>query len=157
MKNTRIALVVIALLGIGAYSMLGSSSTPSETPGTMAQDNTATQPTNDTTSASHETINTQPVMEDGTLDATLPDTTTPTVQTYTLAQVSTHNSEQNCWSAVNGNVYNLTSWISQHPGGDRAILKICGSDGSSAFNGQHGDNVQAQTALKEFYIGTLVQ
>jgi cytochrome b involved in lipid metabolism len=96
-------------------------------------------------------------MEDGTLDAPLPDSTTPTVQTYTLAQVATHGGEQSCWSAINGSVYDLTSWISQHPGGDRNILKICGRDGSSAFNGQHGDNTQAQTTLKEFYIGTLVQ
>jgi cytochrome b involved in lipid metabolism len=74
---------------------------------------------------------------------------------YTLAQVAKHNSATSCWTAINGNVYDLTDWISQHPGGESAILTICGKDGSSAFDGQHGNDPRAQNELANFKIGPL--
>ena len=76
---------------------------------------------------------------------------------YTLAQVSAHNNATSCWSAINGKVYDLTSWINQHPGGPKAILSICGTDGSSAFNDQHGGQSRPANELAGFSIGTLAQ
>ena len=35
-------------------------------------------------------------------------------KSYTLAEVKAHNSSSNCWSAVNGKVYNLTKWVKKH-------------------------------------------
>ena len=75
--------------------------------------------------------------------------------TYTMTQISTHNSSQSCWSAINGGVYDLTSWISRHPGGKMAILMICGKDGSSLFNTQHGGSNRIGSILNSFNIGTL--
>lgn len=83
-------------------------------------------------------------------------TPTPTVRSgYTLADVTAHASRTDCWVAVNGNVYNLTTWIAQHPGGPAAIAKLCGTDGSAAFNKQHGGQAQANAALAQFKIGAL--
>ena len=85
-------------------------------------------------------------------------TTAPPVKapgTYTLADVAIHNSGASCWSAINGGVYDLTSWINQHPGGPQAILSICGKDGSSAFNAQHGGQNRPANELAGFEIGTL--
>lgn len=75
----------------------------------------------------------------------------------TLAEVAKHNSWTSCWSAINGNVYDLTSWIPNHPGGEQNILVICGKDGSVAFNGQHSRSTRAQTILIGFKIGVLTQ
>ncbi|MEK9179046.1 MAG: cytochrome b5-like heme/steroid binding domain-containing protein, partial [Patescibacteria group bacterium] len=55
---------------------------------------------------------------------------------YTLANVSGHVDAESCWTIVNGSIYDLTAWVSQHPGGEEKILSICGKDGSAAFNGQ---------------------
>ena len=86
----------------------------------------------------------------------LPPTKPPSSPTaYTLAQVATHDSAASCWSAINGKVYDLTSWINQHPGGPQAILSICGVDGSSAFNDQHGGQSRPANELAGFAIGTL--
>ena len=82
-------------------------------------------------------------------------TTPPASQSYTMAQVGTHSNASSCWSAINGNVYNLTSWISQHPGGRDAILSICGKDGSVALNTQHGGQPNPAQALATFKIGVL--
>lgn len=75
--------------------------------------------------------------------------------TYAMADVATHNSGTSCWSAINGDVYDLTSWINQHPGGPQAILIICGKDGSAAFNDQHGGQRRPANELTGFKIGTL--
>lgn len=77
--------------------------------------------------------------------------------TYTLADVALHSNGASCWSAINGGVYDLTSWINQHPGGPQAILSICGIDGSAAFNDQHGGQSRPANELAGFKIGTLVQ
>lgn len=76
---------------------------------------------------------------------------------YTLADVAQHNNASNCWSAINGNVYDLTNWIYQHPGGPEHILAICGTDGSAAFNAQHGGQSAPAQELAQFYIGPLTQ
>jgi cytochrome b involved in lipid metabolism len=42
-------------------------------------------------------------------------TPTPTTPSYTIQDVQTHSVKTNCWTAINGNVYNLTSAFGQHP------------------------------------------
>jgi cytochrome b involved in lipid metabolism len=80
-----------------------------------------------------------------------------TAQTYTMAEVAQHNSAQSCWSAINGKVYDLTAWISEHPGGPEHIIPLCGTDGSAAFNAQHGGQGAPEAALAQMYIGDLSQ
>ncbi len=112
-----------------------------------------------TTSAPVETINTT-TTGTKTPAKTTTGTTTGTTsgqKTFTLAQVATHNSEPDCYSAINGFVYDLTAWINKHPGGDRAILSICGKDGSAAYNGQHGGASKPERILAGFEVGTLIQ
>ena len=87
--------------------------------------------------------------------APVPQTKTDPQTTYTMAQVQAANSAQKCWTAINGKVYDLTSFISQHPGGDKNILKICGKDGTSAFQGQHGGQNKPEQVLQGLQIGTL--
>ena len=76
---------------------------------------------------------------------------------YTIVQVAAHATSASCWAAINGSVYDLTSWTSQHPGGEARILSICGKDGSSLFDGQHGQDPRAQAQLAMFKIGSLAQ
>ncbi len=74
-----------------------------------------------------------------------------------MAQVEAHADESSCWAAINGKVYDLTQWIHQHPGGPEHILALCGTDGSAAFNAQHGGESQPAQELATFYIGDLAQ
>ncbi len=77
-------------------------------------------------------------------------------KSYTLANVAEHKDGSSCWSTINGKVYDLTAWINQHPGGPSRILSICGKDGSSAFNTQHGGQARPANELTNFYIGNLI-
>lgn len=81
----------------------------------------------------------------------------PTVKQYTMTEITAANTESNCLTVINGTVYNLTAFINKHPGGDRNILRICGKDGTSAFNGQHGGEAKPEKMLATFSVGTLAQ
>jgi len=87
--------------------------------------------------------------------AQTPVKTPSTTTSYTLAQVATHNSQSDCWTVVNGSVYDITSYITRHPGGVRAISAICGKDGTSTFEGQHGGQSRPENTLSSFLIGSL--
>ena len=100
-----------------------------------------------TSSVSHETINPGVV--------TMATSTATSSSGYTLAQVALHNDAKRCWTAINGGVYDVTTWINQHPGGPEAILSICGIDGSVAFNDQHGGQRRPANELAGFKIGNL--
>lgn len=74
---------------------------------------------------------------------------------YTISDVEEHSSSSDCWAAVDGEVYDLTDWVSQHPGGEGAITSLCGTDATSQFERQHGNSSEAQAALEDYLIGSL--
>ena len=75
--------------------------------------------------------------------------------TLSFAEVKKHNSKQDCWSIVNGKVYNLTSYVAKHPGGPGVISNICGKDGTNAFANQHGSSSKPNNTLDSFLLGSL--
>ena len=82
-------------------------------------------------------------------------TPTPTAVGYTMAQVRANNSARSCWTAIDGVVYDLTRWISSHPGGAGAILFLCGTDGTNAFNAQHANQARPAIRLDGYKLGPL--
>jgi cytochrome b involved in lipid metabolism len=67
-------------------------------------------------------------------NTSLVDENTNFEQVYTIAQVAENNNKSSCWTIINGSVYNITSYIPNHPGGESEILQICGKDGSQLFS-----------------------
>jgi cytochrome b involved in lipid metabolism len=78
-----------------------------------------------------------------------------TASSYTIAQVAQHASATSCWSAIDGNVYDLTQWIGRHPGGKARILSLCGKDGTAIFHGEHHKEALPNKTLAGFVIGKL--
>lgn len=74
---------------------------------------------------------------------------------FSLADVAKHTSKTDCWTVVNGNVYNITSYVPVHPGGVAEIVRACGVDSTDLFNSimQHGRS--ADNELASLKIGTL--
>ena len=75
--------------------------------------------------------------------------------TITINEVALHATVDDCWSVVNGNVYDLTQWINEHPGGSGPVESMCGIDASTPFNNQHNGQGEPETALASFQIGIL--
>jgi len=80
---------------------------------------------------------------------------TPELTKLTLEEVMKHDSGTSCWSIVYGNVFDLTKWISKHPGGPAVIRAICGKDGTSAFEGQHAGQGRPANQLSNYLLGKL--
>jgi cytochrome b involved in lipid metabolism len=74
----------------------------------------------------------------------------------TLDEVKKRNSADDCWSIIDGNVYDLTNWVESHPGGNERITAICGKDGTSSFLGKHSNSNSAKSQLNRFELGKLV-
>jgi cytochrome b involved in lipid metabolism len=69
------------------------------------------------------------------------------------SEIKTHNLKSDCWSIVNSNVYNLTTYVQSHPGGASVIANICGKDGSKAFVNQHNTQGKPNNVLSGFLLG----
>jgi hypothetical protein len=87
--------------------------------------------------------------------ATPTPTATATTAGYTMAQVKANNTAKSCWTVIDNYVYNLTNWISAHPGGSGAILFLCGTDGTNAFKAQHENQTKPAIRLDGYRIGPL--
>lgn len=74
-----------------------------------------------------------------------------------MADVAAHKDATSCYTVINSTVYDVTSWISKHPGGERAILGTCGKDATDAFTNKHGGQEKPESILATFKIGTLAQ
>lgn len=87
----------------------------------------------------------------GAYDASSANPKTP----YTLADVAKHGTKSDCWSAINGGVYDLTSFIGTHIGGPAPIEGLCGIDGTASYVGKHGTSSIPASALASLKIGVL--
>lgn len=73
----------------------------------------------------------------------------------TIDEVSQHATPEDCWSVVNGTVYDLTGFIARHPAGAGAVIGMCGRDATADFVGEHGGQPEAEGWLEVFRIGSL--
>jgi len=72
---------------------------------------------------------------------------------YNLKEVAKHNKKTDAWIAIFGNVYDITKWISIHPGGD-VILYGIGKDATEMFQNV-GHSEDAMQFLEKYKIGKL--
>ncbi|TFK44478.1 fumarate reductase [Crucibulum laeve] len=60
---------------------------------------------------------------------------------YTLAEVAKHNKKDDIWVVVDGQVLDVTSFLPDHPGGEKAIILYAGRDATEEFNMLHDPKV----------------
>merc|ERR1719210_62567 len=65
----------------------------------------------------------------------------PGMSAYTKEEVAKHASKADCWVILDGKVLDVTSFLSQHPGGELAILTFAGKDATEEFNMIHPPDV----------------
>jgi cytochrome b involved in lipid metabolism len=77
-----------------------------------------------------------------------------------MVEISKHNSINDCWLLINNKVYDVTSFVSSHPGGPDTIALHCGQEATQAYNtkdiGRPHSN-QATNMLQNYYVGDLVK
>ncbi|KAG0257647.1 hypothetical protein BGZ95_005177 [Linnemannia exigua] len=78
----------------------------------------------------------------------------PKLRSITAAEVAKHNTPEDCWVIVNGQVLDVTTFLPDHPGGKKAILIFAGRDATEEFNMLHKPDVVEKYA-PESLIGVL--
>ncbi|PWN47427.1 putative cytochrome b5 [Violaceomyces palustris] len=74
--------------------------------------------------------------------------------TFDAAELKKHNTVESAWVAVDGIIYDVTSFLDDHPGGKKILLRNCGKDASEAFWSYHSEKVLTQHG-KPLEIGQL--
>ncbi|KAJ1548977.1 hypothetical protein HK405_011945 [Cladochytrium tenue] len=73
---------------------------------------------------------------------------------HTLAEIAKHTTGKDCWMVIDGLVYDVTDFLSEHPGGDEVMLDVAGKDATQAFE-DIGHSDDARKTLKSYLIGKL--
>lgn len=144
MSNKKIgiiflALAVLIIAGFGVWKLTDSDSV--EAPATQTSVETSSQANSESIEVTSEPA-------------------------FTPEEVAQHNVATDCWTIIDSKVYDITSYISRHPGGNE-ILAACGTDGTTLFNQRTtsgGERVGSGTPhsrsaadqLATFYIGIVI-
>lgn len=70
--------------------------------------------------------------------------------------VSQHNKKDDLWVVLNGQVYDLTDFLPNHPGGQRIILKYAGKDATKIFVPIHPPDTIEKFLPPEKHLGPLI-
>ncbi|KIJ61879.1 hypothetical protein HYDPIDRAFT_95803 [Hydnomerulius pinastri MD-312] len=79
--------------------------------------------------------------------------TKPGVNRKITAEELKNQDRQKPWFVVNGEVYDGTAFLNEHPGGGDSILLVAGEDASEDFFAIH--SAEGKVKLAEYHIGTL--
>ncbi len=68
-------------------------------------------------------------------------------------EIARHNTKDDCWVIIDGRVYDFTSFLADHPGGDWAIAAWSGQNASAVFHDVHHADINKQKEM--FMIGVV--
>jgi 4-hydroxysphinganine ceramide fatty acyl 2-hydroxylase len=79
------------------------------------------------------------------------------VRIYTREDIAVHNTASKCWVSRRGKVYDITTFLKDHPGGDDVILEHAGKDVEEVMKDkmEHEHSESAYEMLEEYIIGRL--
>lgn len=69
------------------------------------------------------------------------------MKSYTVEEVSKHNTAQDCWVIIDGKVFDVTQFLTEHPGGKKVLLKKGGKDASKEFKTFHNASIMQKLGL----------
>lgn len=75
-------------------------------------------------------------------------------QELSYSDVSEHASKKDLYMVIHDKVYNTTSFVDEHPGGEEVMLDVGGQDATEAFE-DVGHSDEAREILEGMLIGTL--
>ncbi|CAN0067796.1 cytochrome b5-like [Lampetra fluviatilis] len=79
----------------------------------------------------------------------------PRLPLYRRADVKLHNdTASGTWIILHDNVYDVSSFLDQHPGGEEVLLEQAGGDGTESFE-DVGHSRDARELLPQYLVGHL--
>ncbi|KAI9266851.1 FMN-dependent dehydrogenase-domain-containing protein [Phascolomyces articulosus] len=75
------------------------------------------------------------------------------MRNFTLSEIAQHNKKDDLWIIIHGKIYDLTTFLPEHPGGQKVILKCAGKDATSAFDSHHPPDMIERFLSPDVCIG----
>ncbi|AEC10735.1 Cytochrome B5 isoform C [Arabidopsis thaliana] len=70
--------------------------------------------------------------------------------------VAKHKCKNDCWILIHGKVYDISTFMDEHPGGDNVLLAVTGKDASIDFEDVNHSK-DAKELMKKYCIGDVDQ
>ena len=70
-----------------------------------------------------------------------------------MEAVQAHNKKGDCWIVIDGKVYDVTQWMSKHPGGEAVLLQRAGTDCSEPFAAARHSDKTINEMLPKLAVG----
>lgn len=80
----------------------------------------------------------------------------PAEKYYTLSEVEKHHRENDCWMVIEGQVYDITTYLPMHPSDPGLILPWCGKESTQAWQTKtvgRSHSSRAHQLLEKYLIG----
>ena len=58
-----------------------------------------------------------------------------------MREVAKHNTKNDCWVVVKGSVYDMSSFMNDHPGGSKVVMLYAGKDATEEFTMLHKPSI----------------
>lgn len=151
MNKVLIAVAMVVVLGVAGFFLLRPSSSEPES------------------LVVSETIDSLPIeiveggsdqeMVEGVEESTTEAQVDTIGESYTLEEIAKHDNVDDCWLVLDRKVYDVTEFVSSHPGG-KAILEGCGKDATELFETRPmgsgtAHSERARILRENYYIGDL--
>ncbi|XMA20585.1 hypothetical protein WAI453_013376 [Rhynchosporium graminicola] len=76
-------------------------------------------------------------------------------KTFDAAEVAKHNSTESCWVSLYGDVWDITDFLPNHPGGSKIILKLAGRDATEEYDPIHPPGTLQDNLKPEANLGKI--
>lgn len=71
---------------------------------------------------------------------------------YSFREIKKHDNERSVWIVIDNNVYDITKYLEQHPGGKEVLLDMAGTDCTEAYDAVYHSQI-ANDILEQYKIG----
>jgi fatty acid desaturase len=79
------------------------------------------------------------------------------IKKYSKAEVLKHNKKDDCWIIIDNSVFDITDFLSKHPGGSDILMSRAGEDATTYFITKHGLDNNIKERLNKFKVGELYE
>ena len=80
------------------------------------------------------------------------------MEEYSWEEIAKHNTVDSLWLVVSGKIYDVTTFIDEHPGGPEVFLELAGKDATDDFMSisNHLGNPELEKFMETLVVGKTV-
>ncbi len=98
------------------------------------------------------------MISEGRISVSVGEESIKTTAAFNVSELVKHNNKKSgYWCSINNSIYNISKFINQHPGGDKILIELAGSDMTEDYRRIHPNNSEIDGRLSGFYIGDLIK